>query len=69
MSQSEFLNDPATSRLARPARDHCNGVQDGLGLAICLLSGLVFLASEGTLQSAIVLNGHESDGGRDDRTT
>jgi len=29
----------------------------------------IYWWSEGTLQSAIMLNGHESDGGRDDRTT
>lgn len=31
--------------------------------------GSQLLMVEGTLQSAVVLNGQESDGGRDDRTT
>ena len=40
----------------------------GLRQAPCVSTGSIYWWSEGTLQSAIVLNGHESDGGRDDRT-
>lgn len=41
----------------------------GLRQAPCVSMGSIYWWSEGTLQSEIVLNGQESDGGRDDPTT